>query len=348
MLKKFVLAIIILIASITIGMGLSYYLRNRDNKANTPAVNTNNNRNTQEEVKEDLNPYTIQALRNRDYDGGALTLERELGDQGSFNLFVMSYMSDGLKQYALMSVPDMVRPETGYPVIILNHGFIEPTVYSTTGSYRSYFDVYARQPFIVIKPDYRGHDNSEGEPVSAHTSPDYVIDVLNLLEAVKIYGDVNPNKIGMWGHSMGGGITLRAMAISKDIKAAALLAGVVASPESFYAYWNLLKDDPRVPSWIKENAQRTLDEFGVPQQNPDLWQAISPYTYINDMEMPIQIHHGTSDKDVPILFSEELNNALKNASKNVDYFVYQNGDHNLAGAARSPVLNRTIELFKGM
>ncbi len=345
MLKKIILLVIILIVSISIGIGISYYLRNKDNKTSplstiTPAAT--------QDKDEELNPYTIEALRKRTYSGGALTLEQELGDQGNFNLFVMSYQSEGFKQFALMSVPDGVVPEGGYPVIILNHGYIDPKVYSTTGSYRSYFDAYARQGFIVLKPDYRGHNNSEGEPISAHTSPDYVIDVLNLLEAVKIYGDVNPNKIGMWGHSMGGGITLRAMAVSKDIKAAALLAGVVASPESFYTYWSVLKDNPKVPSWIKENAQKTLDSFGTPQQNPELWQAISPYMYISDMNMPIQIHHGTADTDVPILFSEELNNALKNADKSAEYFVYQNGDHNLAGSARSPVLNRTIELFKGM
>ncbi|HYC80094.1 MAG TPA: alpha/beta fold hydrolase [Candidatus Binatia bacterium] len=320
--------------------------QNREEKRN-PAANNTPTVSQQVENRE-LNPYSIEALRQRSYSGGALTLERELGDQGNFTLFVMSYMSEGFKQYTLMSVPEGVKPEGGYPVIILNHGYIEPTVYSTTSSYRSYFDAYARQGFIVLKPDYRGHDNSEGEPISAHTSPDYVIDVLNLVEAAKIYGDVNPNKIGMWGHSMGGGITLRAMAISKDIKAAALLAGVVASPDSFYAYWTLLRDDPRVPSWIKENAQRTLDEFGAPESNPDLWQSISPYTYISEMNMPVQIHHGTADPDVPILFSEELNNALRNAGKNVEYFVYQGGDHNLAGAARSPVLSRTIQLFKGM
>lgn len=152
----------------------------------------------------------------------------------------------------------------------------------------------------------------------------------------------------MWGHSMGGGITLRAIAVSKDIKAAALLAGVVASPQSFYSYWQEKINAPGVPSWIKENAQRTLDSFGTPQSNPELWRDISPYTYINDMNMLIQIHHGTADPDVPLEFSDELNEALKAAGKQVEYFVYQGGDHNLAGSARQPVLQRTFELFKRM
>jgi dipeptidyl aminopeptidase/acylaminoacyl peptidase len=145
---------------------------------------------------------------------------------------------------------------------------------------------------------------------------------------------------------MGGGITLRAMVVSHNIKAGALLAGVVASPQSFYRYWQQKINDPSVPSWIKENGNRTLNEFGTPDANPELWNSISPYTYLDDITAPIQIHHGTADKDVPIVFSEELNNALEAVGKQVEYFVYQNGDHNLAGAARGPVLTRTFEFFK--
>ncbi len=347
MVKKFILIVIVLVLAYAAGVGISYLIKNDNDgsKQTNSSPDQSAQAGADDEDQEQLHQYTIEALRNREYDGGELVIERGLGDQGSFKTYLVSYMSDGFKLYALMNVPDMAKPEGGFPVIILNHGYIEPTVYSTITSYRSYMDAYSRQGFLVLKPDYRGHDDSEGEPVSAHISPDYTVDVLNLIDAVKTYPDANSEKIGMWGHSMGGGITLRALAVSKDIKAAALLAGVVASPERFYSYWQMLQGDPRVPSWIKENAQRTLDEFGTPQQNPDLWHAISPYSYINEFNTPIQIHHGTADPDVPIVFSEELEMALKEANKPVEYFVYQGGDHNLAGAARSPVLSRTYQFY---
>jgi uncharacterized protein len=345
MIKKIFLGAIVLAVAYAAGMGISYYIRlNKD--PDRRFVQPEGNIPITAQSKEPVHPYTIQALRDREYPGSDIKVERDLGDQGAFKSYVISYMSDGLKLNALMNVPDADKPEGGFPVIVLNHGFIAPTVYDTVSSYKSYMDQYSRQGFLVFKPDYRGHNDSEGQPVSAHNSPDYTVDVLNLVSSIKKHPDANPDEIGMWGHSMGGGITLRALAVSQDIKAAALLAGVVASPQSFYNYWQNFKDSPSIPSWIKENANKTLAEFGTPNSNPDLWNAISPYSYIGDFSAPIQIHHGTADKDVPIVFSEELDKALTEAGKPVEYFVYQNGDHNLAGAARSLVLARTFGFFK--
>lgn len=347
MFKKIFLSIIVLVLAYAAGVGISYIIRSaKPDNSKRPVSLTPPPGIPEQQEQKDLDPYTIEALRQREYPYSDIVIERELGDQGVFKSYIVSYKSDGLKLYALMNVPDSPKPEGGFPVIILNHGFIEPTLYDTVNSYKSYMDQYSRQGFLVLKPDYRGHDKSAGEPVSAHISADYMVDVLNAVSAVKKYPDANPNKIGMWGHSMGGGITLRALAVSKDIKAAALLAGVVASPTSFYNYWQQNINTPRVPSWIKENGDRTLNQFGTPDSNPDLWNAISPYTFISDFSAPVQIHHGTADTDVPIVFSEELNKALVDAGKPVEYFVYLNGDHNLAGAARSPVLSRTIDFFR--
>lgn len=351
MIKKFPLAILIAVIACVVGIGSSYlFNRNADNNDLQSDQRLSNDSASQSDTGDSgfdpAHPFSIDALRSRDYPGSEIVIERDLGLRDGFRSHVISYQSDGLKLYALMNVPSGQAPEGGYPVLILNHGYIEPTVYNTITSYQSYMDPYSRAGFLVVKPDYRGHDDSEGQPVSAHTSPDYTVDVLNLVSSIKKYPQANPNKIAMWGHSMGGGITLRALTVSADIKAAALLAGVVASPQSFYDYWQKFANDPRTPNWIKENANRTLEQFGTPDDNPDLWASISPYSYVGGISAPVQIHHGTADPDVPIVFSDELNAALKTAGKPVEYFIYQGGDHNLAGAARGPVLSRTIDFFR--
>lgn len=333
-----------IIVFVLLGSAIYLFIWSDSNKVDTQ-VSTSQDQDLFDSVQLEDHNFSINALRKKEYLGSEIKIEQELGDQGSFKSYVISYLSDGYKLRALMNVPDSKKPVTGWPVIILNHGFIEPTVYSTVASYKSYMDQYSRQGFLVFKPDYRGHDESEGQPVSAHTSPDYTVDVLNLISSIKKYPDANSNKIGMWGHSMGGGVTLRALVVSKDIKAAALLAGVVASPQNFYNYWQEHLNDSKTPAWIKENGNRTLTEFGLPQDQADQWNKISPYSYLDFIEGPVQIHHGTADSDVPIVFSQELDAALKTAGKSVEYFVYQGGDHNLAGAARTPVLNRTIEFF---
>ena len=130
------------------------------------------------------------------------------------------------------------KPKTGWPVIIFNHGFIPPAQYRTTERYVAYVDAFARNGYIVFKSDYRGHGSSEGRAAGGYGSPDYTIDVLNAVSSIKRYQDADPNRIGMWGHSMGGSVTLRAMVVSKDIKAGVIWAGVVASYPDLFSKWH--------------------------------------------------------------------------------------------------------------
>ena len=83
-----------------------------------------------------------------------------------------------------------------------------PDVYRTTERYIAYVDWIARSQYIVFRIDYRGHDQSEGEASGAYGDPGYAIDVLNAVAAIKNFPQANPQKIGMWGHSMGGYLNL--------------------------------------------------------------------------------------------------------------------------------------------
>lgn len=182
-------------------------------------------------------PLTLQAMRGREYPGSDIVIEQVLPSGDNYDRYIASYLSEGLKIYALLTVPRGEKPATGWPAIIFNHGFIQPEVYRTTERYVAYVDHLARNGYIVFKSDYRGHGDSEGEANGAYGSPDYVVDVLNALASMKRYPDADPNRIGMWGHSMGGYITLRSMVISRDIKAGVIWAGVVGSYPDLFTRW---------------------------------------------------------------------------------------------------------------
>jgi len=95
-----------------------------------------------------------------------------------------------------------------------------------------------RAAAISSKSDYRGLGNSEGRATGGYGSPDYTIDVLNAVASIKRYRDADPSRIGMWGHSMGGAVTLRAMVVSQDVKAGVIWAGVVASYPDLFTKWH--------------------------------------------------------------------------------------------------------------
>ena len=289
------------------------------------------------------NPLDVEWMRQQSYPGSDLTIERELAAGPNYKQYVASYQSEGNKNYGLLAIPTGDKPPTGWPAIIFNHGYIPPDVYSTTDSYASHVRSLARSGYVVFKPDYRGHDNSEGEPRGGYGTPAYTIDVLNAVAAVKSLPEVDPNRLGMFGHSMGGHVTLRSMVTTGDIKAGVIWAGVVAS------YPDLLNNWRRpIPASIPRQALRWRETFvqenGTPEQNPEFWNSISPIAYVDDISGPLQLHHGTNDADVPVEFSASLDQAMQAAGQTVEYYVYNGDNHNLLNNWGT-VMRRTIEFF---
>ena len=272
-------------------------------------------------------PLSIDYLRSRTYEGSDFVFEQTLDPGSNYNRYIVSYQSDGLKIDALMTIPWEPKPPTGYPVIIFNHGYIPPTEYRTTERYIAYVDAFARNGYIVVKSDYRGHGSSEGKSTSIYGDPGYVIDVLNALASVRRYPDADTNRIGMWGHSMGGYITLRAMVANQNIKAGVIWAGVVASyAELFNSWFGGDRSNNARPGW----RSAMISEYGTPQDNPTFWDAMSANAYLSNLSGPIQIHHGTGDTTVPYNYSVLLDQQIKVAGGSSELFLYPNDDHNIA------------------
>ena len=88
-------------------------------------------------------PLQIEVMRQQSYPGSEIIFEQTLEPEETYNKYVVSYQSDGLKIYALMTVPIGPVPDTGWPVIVFNHGYVQPSEYSTTGNYVPYMDLLA-------------------------------------------------------------------------------------------------------------------------------------------------------------------------------------------------------------
>lgn len=296
-------------------------------------------------------PLSIESLRLVEIPGSELVIEETLSNGSNYSRYIASYYSEGYKQYGLLTIPLGEKPESGWPVIIFNHGYIPPAEYRTTERYIAYTDAFSRNGYILFRPDYRGHGNSEGTAGGGYSSNDYVIDVLNALEAVKRQPDADPERIGMWGHSMGGHITLRSMVVRDDIKAGVIWAGVVGSYEDLLYNWHrrgtTVTPTPGAPSFSTRGGrwrQMFVDQFGTPSENRSFWDSISATSYLSDISGPLQIHHGTADTSVPVAFSEQLDTRMKEVEKESELFIYEGDDHNIS-ANLSAALARSVEFF---
>lgn len=304
-----------------------------------------------------LNPLSIESLRKGEYSGSEIIIEETLGPGSNYQRYIVSYKSEGLKIYALLTIPNGTPGDAGWPAIVFNHGYIQPSQYRTTERYIAYTDGFSRNGYVLLRPDYRGHGNSEGEALGGYGSNDYTIDILNAVSSVKKLKDplnvnsqkliVDPSRIGMWGHSMGGFITLRSMVVNKDVKAGVIWGGVVVSHTDLLRNWKRGTSTftpPPIPSGARRWRQTLIDKYGEPENNPEFWNSISANSFLSDISGPIQLHHGEADSSVPVEFSKKLNEQMKSVGKEVELFTYPGDDHDMTSNFSS-AMQRSIDFF---
>ena len=131
-------------------------------------------------------------------------------------------------------------------------------------------DYLTQQGIAVLRYDDRGVAESEGDHNSA-TSLDFASDVTSAVNYLKTRSDINPNKIGLIGHSEGGLIAPIVASTNKDVAFAVLLAGPGADGatvlETQYRKSMELRGVPKAS--IDENEKLTTIIYGVIKNNTD-------------------------------------------------------------------------------
>lgn len=218
----------------------------------------------QEAVKP--HPVSLPALMQKKYDGRELVLGKVLEENSAYIRYFITYKSGNLTISGIMNVPKGTGP---FPVLILNHGYIDPAVYTNGRGLRREQDYLARKGYVVLHSDYRGHAQSDNDPdADLNFRLGYAEDVINAVQAVRAsdFAFINKEKIGMLGHSMGGGVSINILvAQPKLVDAIVLFAPVSADAVDNFQRWT-----ERRP----ELAKRVVDTYGTAESNPEFWKNI--------------------------------------------------------------------------
>lgn len=296
----------------------------------------------QQIVQEQVAPISLPAdsipeMSKKEFKGNDLKLVRVLAENEIYTRYSITYKSEGLTISGIMNVPKGKGP---FPVLILNHGFIEPQNYTNGQGLKREQDFFARNGYVVLHSDYRNYGLSDYDPNNdVRPRSGFVEDVLNAVSAVKNsnFEFLDKENIGMLGHSMGGGITLNVMVTKPETaKAYVLLAPINADYKKNFDRW--------VVSDFPEAAQQFYNQYGTYEQNPQVWESFSAKNYFSKISAPVMLHQGVLDEDVAVEWSRELAKNLKDAEKEIIYYEYPNEKHTFINA-QDLVMQRTLEFF---
>jgi dipeptidyl aminopeptidase/acylaminoacyl peptidase len=289
----------------------------------------------------------LRAAAKNSYQSSAMAVVQDLGSDNGLTQKVISFgvPADGLTEYGLLVQPDGPASPSGYPAIVLCHGYENPRQYSTTADYLQDMFFYARQGFAVIKPDYRGQGFSlhQGQADSAYYSMAYNTDLMSLIVSLKKTAYIDKTNINLVGHSMGAYIALRAAVLSPDIKRLVLLSGPVDSLSKMYTTYIPPSDVNNI--YALQTRNDVFSKYGTPADDTVFWKYASPINLVTRIKARIQIHVGSLDQTVPPEFSADLDTVLTQHRIAHEYYVYPDGPHSLE-PQRPLIWSRSLQLLK--
>jgi len=222
--------------------------------------------------------------------------------------YQIKYRSDGLEITGYLTRP---HKEGVYPVIIYNRGGNRDYGTLTTRDLK-YHQYLAPFGYVVLSSQLRGNAYSEG--VDEFGGED-LNDILRLIEINKTL-DFTNDYIGVYGISRGGLNAYQISRLSDEIKAIAVVGAPV---------------DPRLDFYTRpEMYQNVFKEIvGDTIEHRAAYDYRSPIKWVDEINEPVLILHGTNDHRVKPLHADLMIQKLKSLNKEFKYKFVEHADHGL-------------------
>ncbi|MGM0524987.1 MAG: S9 family peptidase [Pseudomonadota bacterium] len=222
---------------------------------------------------------------------------------------------DGQTLHYQLTKPADFDPNKEYPVLVYVYG--GPGVQVVDKGWSSLFLQYmAQQGYVVFSLDNRGSANrgkAFESPIYRNMGEPEVADQVRGVEFLRTLDFVDASRIGIYGHSYGGYMTLMAMLKAPEYFA----AGVSGAP---------------VTDWRLYDTHYTERYMGMPQDG-DAYQQSSVFPYAQDLQGELLIYHGMADDNVLFTHSTKLYKQLQDNKQSFQMMNYPGKKHSLNGTA---------------
>lgn len=219
-------------------------------------------------------------------------------------------------QYAMIKPPGF-DPTKRYPVFLEVYG--GPSFQNVQRGWGDHFKQYmAQQGYIVFQLDNRGSARRERRFTDALYKALGTVEVADQLTGIDWLGQqryVDAKRIGVFGWSYGGFMTLRMLSAASD----RIAMGVAVAPVTDWALYDTHYTEQYVG--------------GTPKSDPAAYQSSGVFAHLDGLKSPLLLIHGMADDNVLFTNTTRLIDALVNRNARFDLMTYSGAKHGLSSPA---------------
>lgn len=251
---------------------------------------------------------------------------------GETDIFTVKSANNQTDLYCRTIKPHDFDSTRKYPVIIYVYGGPHAQMVRNTwlGGGSIFLNYLANQGYIVFTMDNRGsaHRGLKFEnTIHRHVGEAEVADQMKGVQYLKNQSYVDSSRIGVYGWSYGGFMTISLLLEHPD----AFKAGVAGGPVINWKYYEVMY------------GERYMD---IPRENPEGYKKNNLTNKVGNLDTRLLIIHGTMDPTVVWQNSLKFLDAAIKKGKLVDYFVYPGQEHNVGGIDRLHLYKKIDQYFK--
>jgi hypothetical protein len=348
--KNFILICLLLVTASCLSFVVAYfYLKN----ASTPLAKTIN-----EQIKTEkplpLLKYSLQNLSQKEFAvKQGLKVEEMISEDTETGLYVLlfKYESQGKNISGALNLK-VAENSQKKPAIIMLRGYVPAEIYYSGVGTKNAAAVFASNNYITLAPDFLGFGASDPEPTDTWEARFVkTVNVIDLIKTIQAFPEIDlsqlenfpikkitldPDKIGIWGHSNGGQIAISVLEVMQSNLPTTLWAPVLAPfPYSILYFSDEYEDEGKATRKYLSLFEEDYDVFDF-----------SITQHLNQLHGPIQIQHGTNDDSALISWTEEFlakvdlenerratdsSQSSENKKENIEinFYKYPGANHNL-------------------
>lgn len=236
---------------------------------------------------------------------------------------------DGQTLHYSMIKPADFDPAKKYPVFLFTYG--GPHSQRVTRTWGNYFNQYmAQQGFVVFTLDNRGSSRRERaftDVIYNNLGKNEVEDQVTGIDWLAQQSFVDAKRVGVFGWSYGGYMTLRLLAAASD----KIAMGVSVAP---------------VTDWALYDTHYTEQFVGAtPKSDPAAYERSGVFAHLDGLKSPLLLVHGMADDNVLFTNSTRLIDELVKRNVQFDLMTYPGAKHGISGRASQRHVYGLIEGF---